>query len=72
MGDVYEYYADRTVQSGYKAGCTCAVNKNGLLHQVDMRLPNWSSTTQTELTSTLLSTGLLSSFLSKQMAMEKL
>ena len=70
MGDVYECYADGSVQSGYKAGCACAVYKNGLLqHQVHMRVQNWASTTQTELAGILLATeylinvsGLWSSF----------
>jgi len=62
MGDVYECYADGSVQSGYKAGCACAVYKNGLLqHQVHMRVQNWASTTQTELAGILLATEYLMS-----------
>jgi len=63
MGDdAYECYADGSVQSGYKAGCACAVYKNGLLqHQVNMRIQNWASTTQTELAGILLATEFLMS-----------
>ena len=63
MGDdVYECYVDGSVQSGYKAGCACTVYKNGLLqHQVNMRVHNWASTTQTELAGILLATEFLMS-----------